>query len=59
MWFRTVLIILLVYFLARSLARILRPRDTERRVKGSPVTKRGSIDENRIQDATFKDIPEK
>jgi hypothetical protein len=59
MWFRSVLIILLVYFLARSLARILRPRETERRVKGAPAPKRGAIDENRIQDATFKDIPEK
>jgi hypothetical protein len=59
MWFRALLITALIYFVMRSLVRVLHPRDSQRQVKGTPQPKSGRLDESRIQDATFKDIPNK
>ena len=59
MWFRALLIIALVYFVARSLVRVLHPRDVPRQVKGKPSQIGSRIDASRIQDASFKDIPDK
>ena len=59
MWFRALLIVLLLYFALRYLFKVLRPRDTQRQVKGTPKPRGGPLDPGRIQDATFKDLPDK
>jgi hypothetical protein len=59
MWFRALLITVLIYFVMRSLVRVLHPQDSTRRVRGVPRSKSGQLDESRIQDASFKDIPDK
>jgi len=59
MWFRALLITVLIYFVMRSLVRVLHPQDSQRQVRGRPRTPRPQLDESRIQDASFKDIPDK
>ncbi len=59
MWFRAVLITVLIYFVMRSLVKVLHPQGPERQVKGSPPRRNSRLDESRIEDASFKDIPDK
>jgi uncharacterized protein YpmS len=59
MWFRALLVTLLIYLAVRYVVRVLHPRDTQRQVRGAPRMKNGQIDESRIQDAKFKDLPDK
>ncbi|HEY3296194.1 MAG TPA: hypothetical protein VGL38_12250 [bacterium] len=59
MLFRALLVMLLLYLIARYASKVLRPRDPQRQVKGNPRNRGGAIDQGRIQDATFKDLPDK
>jgi len=54
---RAILIIVLLYLVARSLRALMWPRKKEDGVKGAPPKPHSRIDENRIQDANFKDLP--
>jgi hypothetical protein len=57
--FRILLIIILVYLVARSAARLFRAPRSES-VRGRRKSDRHThVDESRIQDAKFKDIPDK
>jgi hypothetical protein len=59
MWFRALLIAALIYLVMRNLVKIMHPRDPQRQVRGAARMKNTQLDESRIQDATFKDIPDK
>jgi hypothetical protein len=54
---RAILIIVLLYLVARSVRALMWPRKKEDRVKGDMRKPQHKIDENRIQDANFKDLP--
>jgi hypothetical protein len=55
--FRLLLIFVAIYLLVRSLSSLLRPRKSGDEIKGPPLAGKSRIDENRIQDANFKDLP--
>jgi hypothetical protein len=55
--FRLLLIFILIYLIARYLSAVFRPGKPGERVKGTPRRSRKQIDEDRIQDANFKDLP--
>jgi hypothetical protein len=54
--FRIFLIFIALYLVARYLSAVFRPKKPTETVQGSP-RKSKRIDENRIQDANFKDLP--
>jgi hypothetical protein len=56
-FFRILLIFVLLFLGIRYLLAILFPKKSADRVSGKPRKKSGRIDEDRIQDAHFKDIP--
>ena len=57
MFFRLLLIFAALYLLVRYLSALFRPRPTNEAVHGAPRKRKRRIDENRIQDADFKDLP--
>jgi hypothetical protein len=56
---RTLLIIILVYLVVRTLLKVFSPAARNERVKGPKRQTRPRVDDARIQDATFKDLPDK
>ncbi len=58
MLIRVLLIAVLVYLGLRALLAILFPPSPREAVKGGPQQTRSRIDAERIQDASFKDIPD-
>jgi hypothetical protein len=57
---RTLLIALILFFVARYIFKLLRPgKQPPENVSGRPRDPSRGIDQNRIEDAEFKDIPEK
>jgi len=54
---RLILIIVLIFLVAQMIRRIFLPSQNDPKVKGSSPRRNGRIDENRIQDANFKDLP--
>ncbi len=55
MFLRIVLIALVLYLVLRTLKALLR---SPRRVDGEPPKAPRKIDESRVQDANFKDLPD-
>jgi hypothetical protein len=55
--FRILLIFVAVYLLGRYLSALFRPKKLNEDVGGAPRKSSKRIDENRIQDANFKDLP--
>jgi hypothetical protein len=55
MLFRAILIVIVLYLLMRVLRRLFAAR---RPVKGAPPQTATKIDAARVQDATFKDLPD-
>jgi hypothetical protein len=55
MFLRVILIAIVVYLVLRALRAFTRP---PRRVEGEPPRAPRKIDENRVQDANFKDLPD-
>jgi hypothetical protein len=57
---RTLLIAIILFFVARYVIKLLRPpKQLPDNVSGKPRDPLRGIDQNRIEDADFKDIPEK
>jgi hypothetical protein len=56
---RLLLIGAALYLVIRYLSGILFPKRTGEKVQGVPRRRRGRIDEERISDASFKDISKK
>jgi hypothetical protein len=57
MFLRFVLIVIVLYLVLRTLRAFLRPRHADRVAGPSPHAPK-KIDENRVQDANFKDLPD-
>jgi large-conductance mechanosensitive channel len=53
---RFLLILVIMFLLVRYIAALARPRRTEERVKGHGKQSRIQINEDRIEEAEFKDI---
>lgn len=56
---RILLTIVLAYFVVRYLLKIFSPSSRRENVAGTAPVKRKRVDEDRIQDASFKDLPDK
>jgi hypothetical protein len=58
--FRALLIAAILFFVARYVFKLLRPgKQRPENISGKPRDPSRGIDQNRIEDAEFKDIPEK
>jgi len=59
--FRTLLIIIVLFIATRYVIKLFRPskRNPNENIYGAPQEPPRTIDKNRIEDAKFKDIPEK
>jgi hypothetical protein len=57
--FRILLTIILAYLVIRYILKIFSPARRSDSVAGRPPKPRKPLDDDRIQDASFKDIPDK